>query len=76
MTQPRFYKDESGYCYPATPLLAQQPGMTPWDGSVDRFGFACATPAAPVPIPESVETPALPEVTHPVRQSRRRARSE
>lgn len=39
-TLPRFFKDEDGFCYIATPLLAAQPHLTPHDGDVDERGFA------------------------------------
>lgn len=46
---PKFFKDEAGFCYVATALLARLPGMTPWNGAVDANGMACETaPAAPV----------------------------
>lgn len=37
---PKFYKDETGYCYTATPHLAKLAHLTPWDGEVDAKGFA------------------------------------
>lgn len=56
---PKYYKDASGFVYVATPLLAKNPAMTPWDGGVDANGFA-------------VETPATPEPQEPVRRQRQR----
>lgn len=44
-TLPPFFKDASGFCYVATTHLAAKPGMTPWDGEVDRNGFAVDAPA-------------------------------
>ena len=43
-TLPKYFKDEAGYCYNATPALAKLPNLTPWDGSVDAQGFAVAEP--------------------------------
>lgn len=37
---PKYYKDESGFCYAATDALARMPEMAPWDGLVDANGFA------------------------------------
>lgn len=40
---PAFFKDQTGFCYTATHLLAKVPGLEPWDGEVDAFGFATET---------------------------------
>ena len=37
---PKYFKDGAGYCYGATPVLAKQVDLTPWDGDVDAKGFA------------------------------------
>lgn len=45
---PKFFKDADDFCYIATPALAAQPGMTPWDGAVNMQGFAVDEPKATV----------------------------
>lgn len=47
MRLPKFVKDATGYCYPATPQLAANPAMTPWNGPVGRNGFAVPVPSPP-----------------------------
>ena len=37
---PKYFKDEAGFCYAATPALAELKGMTAHDGEVDEQGFA------------------------------------
>lgn len=41
---PKYFKDAHGFTYVATPLLAQDPTMSPWNGAVDANGFAVDTP--------------------------------
>lgn len=60
-TLPKFFKDDSGYCYIATPHLAGEPGLTAWDGKVDSRGFA---------LEDATEQPAEPS------KGRSRARRE
>lgn len=64
-TLPKYFKDAAGFCYLATPSLALQPGMTPWDGAVDTKGFAAEaepqTEPAAKPRSRSRRDPAQPE---------------
>jgi hypothetical protein len=39
---PTYLKDESGFCYAYTALLAKEPHLTPYDGDVDENGFVKA----------------------------------
>lgn len=41
---PKYMKDASGYCYPATKQMIKRSDMTPWDGAVDANGFAVEKP--------------------------------
>lgn len=43
---PRFFKDSEGFCYIATALLAEAPGLTPWNGAVSAAGLAVEGPVA------------------------------
>ena len=53
---PKFFKDETGYCYVATAMLATQKHLTPWDGAIDAKGFA--TEAEPVKVAAKPAKPA------------------
>lgn len=46
---PRYFKDQSGYCYAASEALAKKGTLEPWDGAVDANGFAVdvLSPATP-----------------------------
>lgn len=48
-TLPRYFKDETGFCYVATEQLASKPGMTPWNGAVDAAGYAQDAPEPEAP---------------------------
>lgn len=48
---PAFFKDETGFCYVATPLLAKQSHLTPWDGPIDKRGFAVVAKETAAPKP-------------------------
>lgn len=37
---PLYVKDANGYCYNYSPALLKKEGFEPWDGEVDRNGFA------------------------------------
>lgn len=45
-TLPKYFKDETGFCYNATPLLGGLTTMTPWAGGVDANGYAVDEPEA------------------------------
>lgn len=44
---PKFFKDESGFCYVATRELRAVEGLTPYNGKIDERGFAVAEATEP-----------------------------
>ncbi len=40
MSNPKYMKDESGFCYAYTDAIAKQSHLTPWDGAIHPNGFA------------------------------------
>lgn len=40
MSNPKFLKNEDGFCYVYTDALATIPELTPYDGDIDAHGMA------------------------------------
>lgn len=56
-TLPKFLKDETGFCYTATPHLANLQHLTPWDGAIDEHGFAVNETVEVVPAAKPAAKP-------------------
>lgn len=56
MSNPKYMKDASGFCYAYTDAIANQSHLTPWDGAVHPNGFADPEADPPKPVAKATLT--------------------